>query len=96
MNSVFSAVSIQSVDSMTHLQQREISAPLFYALKNSEEDEKRLENRLQRVNETEEADELALDPDGRRQQEQQKKKKKEEEKRKNRGLENGRFIDFSA
>ena len=96
MNAAFNNAALPVLDSMSQIQQRETAAPVAFALRNADEDEKRLEHRLSRVNEMEGMDELALNPDQKKEQEQQKKKKKQEEKRRNRGLENGRFVDFSA
>jgi hypothetical protein len=86
--------SFQNLENMNKIQQREVSNPLMFAMRNSDEDNKRLEENLHRVNETEEADSAKINPDERRKQEQKKKKK--EQKFKNRGVENGRFIDLSA
>ena len=97
MNAAFNAAALPNLENMSQLQQREISAPVAFALRNADADDKRLENRLSKVNEMEETDGIkAINPDERREQEQQKKKKKQGEQRRNRGLENGRFVDFSA
>lgn len=96
MNSAYNVAALPNLENMSQIQQKEISVPAAFAMRNADEDDKRLEDRLKRVNESEESDELKLNPDERREQQRQQKKKKKEEQRKNRGLENGRFVDFSA
>jgi hypothetical protein len=93
MNAIDVPASFQNLDKMNNIQQREISNPLAYALRNSDEDAKRLENQLHQVNAMKETEKTGVDPDRQRQQ-QKKNKKKNEERHKNRGIENGRFVDF--
>ncbi|MDR0304173.1 MAG: hypothetical protein LBH98_05315 [Chitinispirillales bacterium] len=95
MNAIDVPASFQNLENMNRIQQREVTNPLAYAMRNSDEDAKRLENQLHHVHETNSAEKTEVDPDKQRRQ-QQKNKKKDEEKHKNRGLENGRFVDFTA
>ena len=95
MNAINVSASYQNLDNMNSIQQREVTDPITYAIANSNEDNKRVENNLHRIIETNEGEKTELDPDKQKQQ-QQKNKKKNEEKHKNRGLENGRFIDFTV
>jgi hypothetical protein len=96
MNPIDFPASFQNLENMNKIQHKEVTDPLMFAMRNSIEDDKRLEERLHRVNESEEADKSKeINPDEQKKQEQNKKKK-DEKKQKNRGLENGRFIDFSV
>jgi hypothetical protein len=78
---------------MNRIQQREVTDPIMYAMANNAADNKRVEDNLHRVVETDQTEKPEVDPE---KQKQQQKKKKEEDKNKNRGPRNGRFIDFTA
>jgi hypothetical protein len=94
MNPIDIPASFQNLENMNRIQQREVSNPIAYAMANNDADNKRVEDNLHKVLETEEGEKTEVDPE--KQKQQQQKKKKEEEKRKNRGPNNGRFIDFTA
>ena len=97
MNPIDFPASFQNLENMNKIQHKEVTDPLMFAMRNSIEDDKRLEERLHKVNETEESDKNnKIDPDEEKRKEQQQKKKKDEKKHKNRGLESGRFVDFSV
>ena len=89
-------VPIQALDNAARMQQSELAAPVFFAMRNSMEDEKRMTELREQVNETEKGN--AIDPDEERKQreKEQKKRQKDRQNRRNRGPEHGRFVDFTA
>jgi len=97
MNPIDFPASFQNLENMNKIQHKEVTDPIMFAMANRTEDEKRIEERLHRVNETEEADKKKeIDPDEEKKQEQERKRKRDEQRRRNRGPQGGRFIDFSA
>jgi len=93
MNPIDIPASFQNLENMNRIQQREVSDPITYAMANNAADNKRVEDNLHRVVETDQTEKPEVDPEKQR---QQQKKKKEENKHKNHGPGNGRFIDFTA
>ena len=93
MNAINLPASFQNLENMSGIQHREVTNPIAFAIRNSQEDSKRVEDNLHKVIETNESEDTQVDPE---KQKQQQKKKKKGQQQKNRGLENGRFIDFTA
>jgi hypothetical protein len=58
MNASYNVAALPNLENVSQLQQREVSLPHAFALRNADEDDKRLENRLSKVNEMEETDSL--------------------------------------
>ena len=89
-------VPLQAIDNAAKMQQSELSAPAYFAMRNSAEDERRRAELREQVSETEKI--KAVDPDEERQRKEQERKKrqKEQQGKKNRGPQHGRFIDFTA
>jgi len=91
--------SLQNLSQVGKVQTQHHNAPTMQALQNQEIDLKKTDERSEKPNEVDEAENLIVDPDDRRKQEQQKgkkRKKKTKPDRENRGPESGHFVDYSA
>jgi len=90
------AMNLQAIDGVSAMQRGEFAAPALAAVRNSEEDQKRMAEMREQVKEAEKANTIDPDRERERQKEEQQKKHKKEQGRRNRGPEHGRFVDFTA
>ncbi len=91
--------SLQNLTKVGKLQTHQHNAPMVQALQNQEADLKKIDERSEKPNEVDEAENLTVDPDERRKQEQKKKKKREKKNNpdhENKGPQSGHFVDYSA
>jgi len=90
------AMALQAIDGVAKMQQGEFAAPVLAALRNSDEDQKRMAELRDKVNETEKINPIDPDEERKKKEKEQKKRQNEQQNRRNRGPEHGRFIDFTA